>query len=448
MGLCESDTNKNQITNSIKSNKLKEINDNSKNNSLGVNENVGLTAQIKFSTMEIVRKSICKIIIYTTENDGIRGTGFFILINNIKYLMTNYHNINKNTINNNIILELYNNKKIKMKYNNRNIKYYEYLDITIIEINELDELNKYIEYLKYDRNYEDGYEQYIKPKPVDLIIAEYPENEVSFAAGRIINIIYDNNYYEFKHNLDTKPGSSGSPIILLNSLKVIGIHKSGDSDKNKSINYGTFIGEIFKNNINKNIYKNINENYIISEIYISKDNINKDIQIINSYEEFNRNNNWTIDKEEYKNEKEIKECIIEINNEKILFSYKYNFKNEGKYKIKYSFHNLLTNCNYMFYGCKNLTNLDLSNFNTQNVEDMSNMFSYCSSLTNLDLSNFNTQNVKNMSFMFSNCSSLTNLNLSNFNTQNVEDMRYMFDNCKAFKIKSIITKDLRLLNYY
>ena len=37
-------------------------------------------------------------------------------------------------------------------------------------------------------------------------------------------------------------------------------------------------------------------------------------------------------------EKEIKECIIEINNEILpSFSYKYRFKNEGIYKIKYTF---------------------------------------------------------------------------------------------------------------
>ena len=39
------------------------------------------------------------------------------------------------------------------------------------------------------------------------------------------------------------------------------------------------------------------------------------------------------------------------------------------------------------------------------------MFSYCSSLTNINLSNFNTQNVTNMSCMFSDCSSLTNINI-------------------------------------
>ena len=55
---------------------------------------------------------------------------------------------------------------------------------------------------------------------------------------------------------------------------------------------------------------------------------------------------------------------------------------------------------YMFSGCFSLKNLNLFNFNTQNVKDMSYMFSGCSSLTNLDLSNFNTQNVKDMSYMF------------------------------------------------
>ena len=50
----------------------------------------------------------------------------------------------------------------------------------------------------------------------------------------------------------------------------------------------------------------------------------------------------------------------------------------------------------MFSECSNLTNLDVSNFNTSNVTSMSEMFSGCSNLTNLDVSNFNTSNVTNM----------------------------------------------------
>ena len=53
------------------------------------------------------------------------------------------------------------------------------------------------------------------------------------------------------------------------------------------------------------------------------------------------------------------------------------------------------------------------------------MFSYCKNLTDIDLSNFNTQNVTNMSHMFIGCASLKNINLSNFNTQNVTNMSCM-----------------------
>ncbi len=85
----------------------------------------------------------------------------------------------------------------------------------------------------------------------------------------------------------------------------------------------------------------------------------------------------------------------------------------------------------MFYDCSSLTNIDLSNWNTSNVTDMSSMFYNCKSLTNIDLSSWNTSNVTDMSSMFYNCSSLTNINLSNWNTRNVTDMYRMFYNCSS-----------------
>ena len=57
------------------------------------------------------------------------------------------------------------------------------------------------------------------------------------------------------------------------------------------------------------------------------------------------------------------------------------------------------------------------------------MFSGCSSLKELNLINFNTNNVTDMSGMFSGCSSLNELNLDNFDTDNVTDMWYMFYGC-------------------
>ena len=85
----------------------------------------------------------------------------------------------------------------------------------------------------------------------------------------------------------------------------------------------------------------------------------------------------------------------------------------------------------MFLYCSNskLTSLDVSNFNTEKVTNMSCMFRGNSNLTSLDLSNFNTQDVKDMSYMLMDCRGLTSLNLSGFNTPNVENMSGMFNGC-------------------
>ena len=74
----------------------------------------------------------------------------------------------------------------------------------------------------------------------------------------------------------------------------------------------------------------------------------------------------------------------------------------------------------------NIKDLDISNFDTSKVTQMSGMFSGMSSLTSLDLSNFNTSKVWDMDSMFRGMSSLTSLNLSNFDTSRVAYMSGMF----------------------
>ena len=76
------------------------------------------------------------------------------------------------------------------------------------------------------------------------------------------------------------------------------------------------------------------------------------------------------------------------------------------------------------------------------------MFADCNSLINLDLSNFNTQNVKYMGWMFADCKSLINLYLSNFNTQNVTNMLLMFYSCNSLKKENIITQDDKNLSQF
>ena len=175
------------------------------------------------------------------------------------------------------------------------------------------------------------------------------------------------------------------------------------------------------------------KNIIIGEIYINQDDINKDIQIINSFENYQRHNQkGKQDDYNYENEKEIKENTeIKINGKLIGFSYCHKFENDGFYEIQYLFKKKLNKTNHMFYDCNKLTYLFLSNFNSKNVTNMSYMFGKCNSLLEINLKDFNTQNVTNMSNMFYKCKSLLNLDLSNFNTQNVTNMSDMFCCCKT-----------------
>ena len=398
---------------------------------------------IPIDIVNAVNKSICKITIKKKDKKIGNGTGFFMNISNsIKYLITNYHVINPDVINEYIEIEIWNHKIMKLNLNNYNIKFFkEPEDITIIQIENSDEIYKDINFLNYDRNYVNGYELY---NNADVFSIEHPLGKsAACASGKILKI-YDS---KFEHDIATDYGSSGCPIILLNDninlIQVIGIHKCSYELKKK--NGGTFIGVIFKE-LN-------NENYIISEIIIQDNNINQNIRIINCYEEFisdkikeNRNLNdlgENFKKKYYPdgklnkdllNEQEIKKCEISINDKLIPFNYFHKFEEKGKHKIKYKFKNNLIRTGFMFYGCESLTNIDLSNFNTQNTTNMDSMFYRCKSLTNIDLSNFNTQNVTNMRSMFSGCESLTKIDLSNFNTQNVTNMALMFYRCKSLSV--------------
>ena len=102
--------------------------------------------------------------------------------------------------------------------------------------------------------------------------------------------------------------------------------------------------------------------------------------------------------------------------------------------------------NNMFESCEELRSLDLSNFDTSSCTMFSQMFYNCKNLQYLYLTNFNTSIAKEMNYMFSGCSSLYSLNLSSFNTEEVLGMECMFDHCSrlysldltSFNLKSIV----------
>lgn len=94
----------------------------------------------------------------------------------------------------------------------------------------------------------------------------------------------------------------------------------------------------------------------------------------------------------------------------------------------------VTSMTSMFQGCSKVTELDLSSFNLQSVTSMSNMFKSCSALKHITFSqNPNTAALQYLNGAFSYCSALTELDLSGFNTSNLEALYEMCRSCTALK---------------
>ena len=79
---------------------------------------------------------------------------------------------------------------------------------------------------------------------------------------------------------------------------------------------------------------------------------------------------------------------------------------------------------------------------------MMSMFAFCGDMTDLDLSSFDTRNVTNMSWMFANCVDMTNLDLSSFDTTNVTNTSTMFRDCNKLTTTYVRTQaDLEKLSF-
>lgn len=73
----------------------------------------------------------------------------------------------------------------------------------------------------------------------------------------------------------------------------------------------------------------------------------------------------------------------------------------------------------------------IENLNIGNVHGISSMFRNCISLTELDLSSWNTENINTFGAMFSGCKNLKTIgDISSWNTNKVRWMKSMFKGCK------------------
>ena len=387
---------------------------------------------------ELYKREDCMCLInFETGKDGKNinnglGSGFFCSFKNSyvpfqKALFTNNHILNKESIGLGKKIKLiYKQKPLIIEMTEKRHKFTnEKLDYTCIEIFEEDEIKNFFEIDTAVVNNKSSL------KDEEIFVLQYNENRIlCFSSGKILYIKND----KMIHSSVTGYGSSGSPLIRRNrnELKyIVGIH-FGTIKDHKYGNLASSFDDILLDLKLKII--EISKIKIIAHIRIPESNYKA--RIINSSENAEREG-LKLDNSTLKNEEEIKKCFIFINKKKIDFSYTYIFPNPGNYEIIYIFHNLLNATNLMFYNCKDLYDLDLSNFNTKNVTNMSGMFNKCTALKELSLTKLNTENVKDMSWMFNECKSLRDLNLSSFKTDKVENMGKMFNRCESLEYLNI-----------
>ena len=398
-----------------------------------------------------IEEHLCKINLFKEQSNG---SGFFCKIpypdefHLLPALITNNHIINEQYLSSendidisiNNISKKINDLKIRKTYTNENY------DITIIEIfPDKDNIHDFLEVDETILKIEDE----TKLKKMNIYIIHYPNESCSVSYG-ILSNIYE---YNIEHKCSTDYGSSGSPILSLKTLKVIGIHK-GRKMKGE-MNLGTLIKyPILELNNAKEIKYQDNKNEIKLTLKVNAKDTYRNIPILCSKDIFNK------DLYNFYNAKRISELVGEdehileeinkdnikilINDEPSEFFTSKKFK-EGTYNIRLIFHKPITNCKYMFYGCYLIVDIDLSSFDTSNTTNMKGMFYSCANLDRINLSSLDTKNVTDMSLMFQECKHLNSLDLSSFDVNKVNDMTQMFCCCynlQNIKFSSFNTKNV------
>ena len=281
MGACESKNNSNSINPQNPSqSKIPEI--------LTKNELYSLDPSIAEAA-----KSLCKISI---NNNGL-SSGFFIQLfkgeEQFFCLMTNEHVVKREMIVQkqkiNILYEFEKKvKEIQLNPEERIIKDFKdnEIDATVIEILPKDNIPQ-DHFLLPLFDYMGNYNELIGK---DISIIQYPQGKMKYSYGKI-KYMTQSSQYEFAHDAGTQKGSSGSPIFLKETTRVVGIHKAGNESKDE--NYGDFIWPIFtyfknfkENNINipnDNNFKSQSNNEInIKNVLDIRNNVNVIINNINN----------------------------------------------------------------------------------------------------------------------------------------------------------------------
>ena len=361
------------------------------------------------------------------------------------------------------------NKKILNKIKEIDIKYKEIRE----EINNIK--NNNIIYNEEEKN------KVIRDNKNELNIKEILK-ELLIKDKEIINILYSE--FENKINNDKKEDYKKIEESLNKTIKKKYSNKVDINIYNDNINkikedINNQINEInnIKNNIKEHIKKEVNDynqinskdnvlirnlterinifnkkikdNYITLKIEINKEDMGKDISIINQcwtyklfknfeledieieingehipikYKHYNYWQGCTEYNENSKDLENSKKIYKELNNN---YSFYWIFSNEGIYDIKMIFNKKLCSCAGLFCDCKNIIQIDLSQFNSTNILSYNSMFYNCENIKEINLGKLDFSMVTDFDFMFYNCKNLVDLDVTSFNTKNSKSFYQM-----------------------
>ena len=262
------------------------------------------------------------------------------------------------------------------------------------------------------------YDKIIALLKIQLFRKEKKRNSF-FKREATTNIIPSNNIFEVKKKLNK--------FLILKETKIFNANNKIKENQINKFKNGIKVNKILINLIQFiiiNLLFQIKSNILFNLFQFQYSKITLKIKGIGDSIIFGNESRLYFQRNNFPNDIYINGIMQDI------IEYKYYF-NQTENIVELIWKNNINNCSYMFSKCSNITEIDLSNFNTSNVEFMQSMFSDCSSLISLNLSNFNTSKVKRLDSMFYKCSSLISLNLSNFDTSKVYSMGYMFYYCSS-----------------
>ena len=248
-----------------------------------------------------MKKCIC-----TMKIENKVGTGFFCKIpveknKTMKCLMTCNHVLEEKNYDEINEINLFLNDEEEVKVIDLTVERKTYFnkvnDITLIQLIDDDNINNFLE---LDNKLKKAY------KDSSIYVIQYPNGKKATVSYGLLREIND---YDMKHQCSTESGSSGSPILNLETNKVIGIHKSADSNTMHNFNYGTFLREL----LNQIVFKAKKNSININEL-----NINKSESWLHIFEQtINNYDNEKLKKKMEKKNKKIEEEINEIVKNKI-----------------------------------------------------------------------------------------------------------------------------------